>query len=80
MHCDRCLFRSDGRMTQKSCFAKSYRQVEWYLLSEEVSTVKSWKNFMKRALEEVRYAVIGVPFLRISFQASFPGRAQLEIQ
>ena len=26
---------------------------------------------MERATEEVRYAVIGVPFLRISFQAYF---------
>lgn len=29
---------------------------------------------MERASEEVRYAVIGVPFLRISFHASIPGQ------
>ena len=34
------------------------------------------KTLLERALEEVRYAVIGVPFLCISFQASFPGQAQ----
>ena len=33
---------------------------------------------MKRAFEEVRYAVIGVPYLRISFQTLFPGQVQFE--
>ena len=33
---------------------------------------------MERTSEEVRYAVIGVPFLCISFHTSFPGQVQKE--
>lgn len=70
MHCGNSYF-----MWEWCRFAITYWQVELYLLSEEVSTTKVLeKLLLKRTLEEVRYAVIGVPFLRISFQASFQDR------
>jgi len=65
---------SNGRKGCHSEYLLASRVVSIYLKRFQLQS--PGKTLLERALEEVRYAVIGVPFLCISFQALFPGQAQ----